>query len=72
MIVMIVMANAIVGIWQEKNAEEAIESLKEYEPDIAKVIRGKQAVKQVPISLVSVLDCLVYPLKGYDFGSYRS
>ena len=56
-IVMIVMANAIVGIWQEKNAEEAIESLKEYEPDIAKVIRGNQQVKQVSIySILRLID----------------
>ena len=51
-IVLIVMANAIVGIWQEKNAEEAIESLKEYEQDIAKVIRGNQCVKQVCCALI--------------------
>ncbi|KAM0755315.1 calcium-transporting ATPase [Meredithblackwellia eburnea MCA 4105] len=56
-ILLILIANAVVGVVQETNAEKAIEALMKYTPDSAKVTRGGHAIR-IPASQVVPGDIL--------------
>ncbi|EFN55787.1 hypothetical protein CHLNCDRAFT_145247 [Chlorella variabilis] len=47
-IVLILVLNATVGVWQESNAENALEALKEMTADTAKVFRDGQLISDLP------------------------
>lgn len=47
-IVLILILNAIVGVWQEGNAEKALEALKDMQCDSAKVLRDGYLVPDLP------------------------
>lgn len=47
-IVMILVLNAIVGVWQESNAEKALEALKEMQCESCKVLRDGYLVPDLP------------------------
>lgn len=44
-ILMILIINAIVGVWQESNAEAALEALKEMQSEHSRVIRDGKIVR---------------------------
>ena len=49
-IMLILVINAVVGVWQEHNAENALDALKEMQTTTTKVLRNGVLVPDVPSS----------------------
>lgn len=47
-IVLILILNAVVGVWQESNAEKALDALKELQTDTAKTVRDGKLISALP------------------------
>ena len=51
-IIVILVLNAVVGVWQEHNAENALEALKALQPKVTTVIRNGNVIHDYPVELL--------------------